>query len=72
MRAFLVERHEVPFAELGPTDMVAWRLGLAQCAAFVEALEPADRARAVERAVEVLGPDPPPVVRRVIFLAAGR
>jgi SAM-dependent methyltransferase len=72
MRAFLVERHEVPFAELGPTDMVAWRLGLAQCAGFVEALEPADRARVVERAVEVLGPDPSPVVRRVIFLAAGR
>lgn len=72
MRALVVERHEVPFAALGPTDMVAWRLGLAQCAGFVEALEPADRDRVVERAVEVLGPDPPPVVRRVIFLAAGR
>jgi SAM-dependent methyltransferase len=72
LRALLVERHEVPFVGLGPTDMVAWRLGLAQCAGFVEALDPAARDRVIERAVEVLGPDPPPVVRRVIFLAAGR
>jgi SAM-dependent methyltransferase len=72
LRALLVERHEVPFVGLGPTDMVAWRLGLAQCAGFVEALDPDARDRVAERAVEVLGPDPPPVVRRVIFLAAGR
>jgi SAM-dependent methyltransferase len=72
LRPLLVERHEVPFPELSPTDMVAWRLGLAHCAGFMTALDPAARTRLVERAVEELGPDPPPLVRRVIFLAAGR
>jgi SAM-dependent methyltransferase len=72
LRPLLVERHEVPFPELGPEDMVAWRLGLAHCAGFFTALDPAARARLVERAVGMLGPDPPPVVRRVIFLAARR
>jgi SAM-dependent methyltransferase len=72
LRPLLVERHEVPFPELGPADMVAWRLGLAQCAGFVAALDPAARDRIVERAVEELGADPEPLVRRVIFLAAGR
>jgi SAM-dependent methyltransferase len=70
LRPLLVERHEVAFPELGPPDMVAWRLGLAQYAGFVAALDQTARRRLVERAVEVLGADPPPVVRRVIFLAA--
>ena len=72
LRPLLVERVEVPFAELGPTDMVAWRLGLAHCAGFVAALDPPARSRLVERALDELGADPPPLSRRVIFLAAGR
>jgi len=52
--------------------MVAWRLGLAQSAGFVAALDPTVRRRLGERALELLGPEPPPVVRRVIFLAAAR
>lgn len=66
----LVERHEVPFPDLGPDGMVAWRLGLAQSAAFVAALAPQSRERLTRRALELLGTDPPPIVRRVIFLAA--
>lgn len=72
LRALLVEKIEVPFADLGPADMVAWRLGLAHCATFVAALDTTARARLVERALEALGSDPPLLVRRVIFLAAGR
>ena len=70
LRPLRVERHEITFPDLGPDDMVAWRLGLAQCAGFVAALDPATRRHVCERAVEVQGSDPPPVVRRVIFLAA--
>jgi SAM-dependent methyltransferase len=65
-----VERQEIEFADLGPEDMVAWRMGLAHCAAFVAALDSQQRARVVARAIELLGPDPIPLVRSVIFLAA--
>ena len=70
MRPRLVERREITFPDLGPVDMVAWRMGLAQSAAFVEALHPETRRTVIERALGLLGPDPEPIVRRVIFLAA--
>jgi SAM-dependent methyltransferase len=65
----LIERHEIELADLGPRDMVAWRMGLAQSAAFVAALSADDRERVVARALHLLGPDPVPVVPRVIFVA---
>jgi len=71
LRPLLVERHEIAFPGLGAAGMVAWRLGLAQSAGFVAGLDPPVRRRLVERAIELLGPEPPPVLRRVIFLAAG-
>jgi hypothetical protein len=67
-----VERHEIAFPDLGPDDMVAWRLGLAQCAPFVAAIDAERRSQLVARSLELLGPDPTPIVRRVIFLAAAR
>ena len=70
LRPLLVERHEIVFADLGPDAMVAWRLGLAQSAGFIEALDPGARRRLEERAVALLGANPAPIVRRVIFLAA--
>jgi hypothetical protein len=70
MRPLLVERREIPFPDLGPLDMVEWRMGLAQCAGFVEALDHDTRHSVVGRALELLGRDPEPIVRRVIFLAA--
>jgi len=65
-----VEQMEVEFPGLGPEDMVAWRMGLAQSAPFLATLSPELRARSVRRAAELLGPRPEPLVRRVIFLAA--
>jgi hypothetical protein len=50
--------------------MIAWRMGLAQSAGFVEALDSDTRRTVFERALDLLGPDPEPIVRRVIFLAA--
>jgi len=56
----------VPFPDLGPRELVRWRMGMAQCAAFVASHD----ARAIEmRALELLG-DAAPVVRSVIFITA--
>jgi SAM-dependent methyltransferase len=65
-----VERQEISFPDLGPNDMVAWRLGLAHSAPFVAALDVDHRNRLVARSLQLLGPDPTPIVRRVIFMAA--
>jgi SAM-dependent methyltransferase len=67
-----IERQEIPFPDLGPDDMVAWRLGLAHCAPFVAALDADHRDRLVARSLRILGSDPAPIVRRVIFVAAAR
>ena len=70
MAPLLVERREVAFPELAPLDLVAWRLGMAHTAPFVAGLDQPRRDELVRRALELLGPDPAPLVRRVIFLAA--
>ena len=58
---------EVPFPDLDAGDLVAWRLGLAQLAPFIDAGGPALRARVEARALELLGP-PPLLVRRMVVL----
>lgn len=70
MAPVLVERREVTFSELTPLDLVAWRLGMAHTAPFVAGLDQPRRDDLAQRALALLGPDPPPLVRRVIFLAA--
>jgi len=70
MRPLLVEHRQVEFPDLGPADMVAWRMGAAQSAGFVEALDSEIRRLVFGRALSLLGRDPEPIVRRVIFLAA--
>jgi SAM-dependent methyltransferase len=58
----------VPFPDLGPADLVAWRLGMAQVAPFVASLPDAARRRVESRALHLLGPDPELLVRRIIIL----
>ena len=65
-----VERLELSFPELAPDALVRWRLGMAQSAAFVETLDDQQRRAVARRAVELLGPDPDVLVRRVIFIVA--
>lgn len=61
-----VEHVKVPLPNLGTRDLVRWRLGMAQCAAFVASHDgPAIEARALE----ILG-DAPLLERSVIFIAA--
>ena len=62
-----VEHVRVPFPDLGPRDLVRWRLGMAQCAAFLAESE--DPGAIEARALALLG-DAEPLVRSVIFTAA--
>jgi SAM-dependent methyltransferase len=70
MQPVAVELLDIALPELGPAEMVAWRLGLAHSAPFFEQLDPAAQRRVSDRAIDLLGPEPAPVVRRVIFVAA--
>lgn len=62
----------VPFTDLGPADLVAWRFGMAQLAPFLAGLDPARRDAVVADARARLGDDPPPLVRSIIVIAAPR
>lgn len=63
---------EVPIVGVTPLEMVEWRLGMAQLAPFVAALDDIQRAALRERAHQLLGPSPAPLVRRVVQLRAVR
>ncbi len=65
----VVVARSVAFAELGPAEMVGWRLGMAQFAGFVAGLDPAARLALEEEAIAELGSDPPILERPVLFLA---
>lgn len=69
LRDAVVEHVRVPFPELGSADLVAWRLGMAYLAPFVERLDPGERAALTADAVGRLG-DAPMLVRSVIVLVA--
>jgi SAM-dependent methyltransferase len=58
----------VPFPELGPDELVEWRLGLAQHAPFVAGLAPADRSAVVAEATARLGPQAPPLLRSMVVI----
>lgn len=62
----LVEQVHVLFDDLGPSELVRWRLGMAQCAAFVGAHDQA----AIERRALALLDGAAPLVRSVIFSVA--
>ncbi|HUP70772.1 MAG TPA: methyltransferase domain-containing protein [Acidimicrobiales bacterium] len=63
-----VEHLNVPFSDLSPEQLVAWRMGLAQYVAFIARLPPAERTALTCDALVRLGPDPPPLVRSIIVL----
>jgi ubiquinone/menaquinone biosynthesis C-methylase UbiE len=59
-----------PFPDFGAADLVAWRVGMAQLAPFVEGLPPDARTQLVADAVARLGPDHPPLVRSILVMVA--
>ena len=61
-------RLDVPFPHLTPIELVEWRLGMAATAPFVAGLTASDRAAVVADALDRLGPDPEPLVRRIVIL----
>lgn len=65
-----VHQLDVAFPELHARELVAWRLGMAQVAPFVATLPAGCRDELEARALELLGPDPEPLVRRMIVIAA--
>ncbi len=72
-RAGLVARAEalaVPFPDLSPSDLVGWRLGMAQVAPFLASLPDGARRRVEARALHLLGPHPAVLVRRIVILTA--
>ena len=62
---------QVPFPELGPRELVTWRLGMAQHAPFFGQLPPGEREAVVAEAVARLG-EGPVLVRSVLVLGAVR
>jgi SAM-dependent methyltransferase len=60
----------VAFPALGPDDLVAWRLGMAQMAPFVAELPAVDREALARRSRELLGHEVPTLVRSLIVLTA--
>lgn len=67
-----VDTVRVPFPDLGPADLVAWRLGLAQHAPFVSRLGPGARAEVEAEAAARLGCAVPTLVRSMVVVAAVR
>ena len=63
-----VECRAVRFAELGPAELVAWRLGMAHLAGFLAGLDPESHHRLEQEAINELGSDPPILERSVLFL----
>ena len=61
---------EVPFPDLTASDLVAWRLGMAQIAPFMAGRREETRQQVVARSLELLGPSPGPLVRRIVVLVA--
>jgi SAM-dependent methyltransferase len=68
--ALKVERHDVAFTGMSPSDLVAWRLGMAHTAPYLAGLDTAEQSEVTARALELLGPHPEPLVRRLVFVAA--
>lgn len=61
---------EVSLDDLAPVELVDWRLGMGHTAPFVEGLSPGEQQGLRERALEILGADPPPLRRSIILLRA--
>lgn len=63
--------HErISFPDLGPRDLVGWRLGMPQLAPLVATLDATDCEQLVQRSLDLLGDDPPMLERCVITLVA--
>jgi SAM-dependent methyltransferase len=67
-----VRNVRVAYPDLDTEDLVAWRLGMAQHAPFVAALDEATRRTIVDRLVAELGPRCPTLERSMMVVTARR
>jgi SAM-dependent methyltransferase len=67
LRGASVEAVRTPFPDLGPEDLVAWRLGMAQMSGFVAQLTAGGRDELVAEVLPRLA-DAPPLVRSYLVL----
>ncbi|MGI9053604.1 MAG: hypothetical protein ACR2HQ_13325, partial [Ilumatobacteraceae bacterium] len=68
--AAAVRHVRVPMPWLTAGDIVAWRLGMAQHAPYVDRLPPGARIEVRDAALAELGADPPPLERSIIVICA--
>lgn len=66
----VTETVRVTFVDLTPTDLVEWRLGLAQHAPFAAGLAPDDRAAVAADAAGRMGGEVPPLVRSMVVICS--
>lgn len=59
----------VPLPDLSPAALVGWRMGMAHIAPFLAAAGLDVRRRVTRRALELLGPAPPPLERAIVVYA---
>jgi ubiquinone/menaquinone biosynthesis C-methylase UbiE len=62
-------RLAVELPDLVPEAVVGWRMGMAHIAPFLATVDAATRRRIAERALEALGPVPPPLRRSIVVYA---
>lgn len=65
-----VVRESVDSGLRTPAELVGWRLGMAESAHFLEALDAHRREAVTQAAIHALGPDPEPLRRPVLVLVA--
>lgn len=70
VRGARVEEIVLEFPELGPLELVEWRLGMAQHAPFFASLDDGARRRVVARALELVGERSPVLQRPILVLSA--
>jgi SAM-dependent methyltransferase len=68
-REATIDHVRVPYPELSPRQWVAWRLGLAQHAPFIDGLTIIEREEVVRDVLDELGDDAPPLVRSIMIIA---
>ncbi len=70
LRTVTVDTVEHAFPDLGPVELVEWRMGMATLAPFLTGLDELAQAKVAADARARLGEDPPVLVRPMIVLAA--
>ena len=62
-------RRRIPLPDLSPAALVGWRMGMAHVAPFLATAGMEVRRRVTRRALELLGPAPPPLERSIVVFA---